>query len=602
MRQYVEEAIGCKAIGYKRGENVHREFPGESTLLVDDRGVITFIDPAAAQALKISPENALGRRLTEVFPETRLLEVFTSRQVITQDQMIRKQKATIHYCPICQGEQLLGVAMFWQVRPSTENLLEETTRLNTLLSLYESILEDLPIGIAVVDRQGRVVLLNREYQEILGISHPSARGAALSKLVPFSRVREVLCTGQSVLETEINFQGSSFFLSEAPILCENERVGGLSKILSRERMEKHHVKEFLDRFQLLESKLLFYKEELQELRRLSAPLEEIIGNTPVMLKIKQVAARVAQHDANVLITGESGTGKGLLAQAIHDLSQRNNEPFIKINCAAIPSNLLESELFGYEEGAFTGAVKGGKPGKFELAQGGTIFLDEIGDMPTAMQAKILRVLQEKSFERIGGHKTLNVNVRVLAATNRDLRKAIDEGEFRLDLYYRLAVINLHIPSLRERQGDIPLLAESIIRKLSHKYALTVKGMNKEVSQRFLAYTWPGNIRELENVLEYAFNFLENGEDVITLEQLPEHFVKDLSYQTLSSEGVPQALPRSNSDLVCIPLENAVAQAEIESILKALQLSKGNKQEAARYLGIHVSGLYQKLKKYSITGF
>lgn len=576
------------------------EFPGDGMLLVDNRGVITCIDRSVAQALRVLPEKVRGRKLTEVFPETRLLEVLTSHQVLTQELMISKQKIALHYCPICKEEEFLGVALYCHADLSTEMQIEtDNAQVNMLLSLYEHILEDLPLGISIVDRQGRIVMLNREYRETLGITDPTVRGIAISKIVPFSRARDVLRTGQPILETDIKFQGCSFFLSEAPIYCEKELIGGLSKVLNRERLEKYNVKELFDRFQLLESKLLFYKEELQELRRMSSPLEEIIGDTPVMKQIKRVAARVALHDANVLITGESGTGKGLIAQAIHNLSQRSNEPFIKINCAAIPDNLLEAELFGYEEGAFTGAVKGGKPGKFELADGGTIFLDEIGDMPAAMQAKILRALQEKSFERVGGHKTLNVNVRVLAATHRDLQKEIEEGSFRLDLYYRLAVINLHIPPLRERKADIPKVAENIVAKLSHKYVQKINGLSPDVYSLFEGNTWPGNIRELENVLEYAFNFLDPEEDEIRLEHLPGNFI--------NSQPIPRATTVLSSGIntpssrITISLDQAVAQAEIDSIIQALKLSEGNKQEAARILGIHVSGLYQKLKKYNITG-
>lgn len=595
-----------------RGEYVQQESVVEGIVLVDRRGIITFIDQAIAQALKIHPDNARGRRLTEVFPETRLLEVLTSRQVITQDILIWKQKIILQYCPICRAEDLVGVAVYWHASQLSERRKDQKAdaQITSLLSLYEGILEDLPIGIAVADRQGRIVMVNREYQETLGILQQNVRGLSLSKVMPFSKIQEVLSDGQSVLKTEVNYKGSTFLVSEAPIYSDQELVGGLSKILNRERLEKYQVKEVFERFQILESKLLFYKEELHELRRMSSPLEEIIGDTPEMKKIKQVAARVALHDANVLITGESGTGKGILAQAIHSLSDRNNEPFIKINCAAIPENLLESELFGYEEGAFTGAVKGGKPGKFELAQGGTIFLDEIGDMPIAMQAKILRVLQEKSFERVGGHKTLNVNVRLIAATHRDLRKEIDEGKFRLDLYYRLAVINLHIPPLRERQGDISKLAECIVCKLSRKYAQAVKGISPEVKKLLQAYAWPGNVRELENVLEYAFNFLEPEEDYIRLEHLSGDFVKKLapvacistpnSYAELSVTS--READSSGPEALSVSLERAVAQTEIKAILQALGMSHGNKQEAARILGIHVSGLYQKLKKYALAGY
>lgn len=271
-----------------RGEYVQQESVVEGIVLVDRRGIITFIDQAIAQALKIHPDNARGRRLTEVFPETRLLEVLTSRQVITQDILIWKQKIILQYCPICRAEDLVGVAVYWHASQLSERRKDQKAdaQITSLLSLYEGILEDLPIGIAVADRQGRIVMVNREYQETLGILQQNVRGLSLSKVMPFSKIQEVLSDGQSVLKTEVNYKGSTFLVSEAPIYSDQELVGGLSKILNRERLEKYQVKEVFERFQILESKLLFYKEELHELRRMSSPLEEIIGDTPEMKKIK----------------------------------------------------------------------------------------------------------------------------------------------------------------------------------------------------------------------------------------------------------------------------------------------------------------------------
>jgi len=280
--------------------------------------------------------------------------------------------------------------------------------------------------------------------------------------------------------------------------------------------------------------------------------------------------------------GESGTGKELFARAIHQAGSRRSGPFVQLNCAAIPENLLESELFGYEEGAFTGALKGGKPGKFELANGGTIFLDEIGDMPLAMQAKVLRVLQQKSLERVGGTEENRVDVRVVAATNRNLKEMLSQAQFRLDLYYRLAVIKLQIPPLRERGHDIILLAEYILKKLNLKYGLHLEGLDQKVAKMMLYYSWPGNIRELENVLEFACNMVEKGERQIMVQHLPGDF---------SSGGDNLKSPLS--------LEMNLAAAEKTALMKALELSGGNKQEAARILDIHRSGLYQKLKKYDL---
>ena len=291
---------------------------------------------------------------------------------------------------------------------------------------------------------------------------------------------------------------------------------------------------------------------------------------------------MAKGDATVLLQGESGTGKGLFARAMHQAGPRRGDPLVELNCAAIPENLLESELFGYEEGAFTGASKGGKPGKFELANGGTIFLDEIGDMPLSMQAKVLRVLQQKSLGRVGGTREIRVDVRVIAATNRDLKAMISKGDFRLDLYYRLAVIKLNIPALWTRDRDIILLAEHILKRLNLKYGLHLQTLDHEVADLFMQHSWPGNVRELENVLEYACNIAEEPETKVRPEHLPEEFI---------AEAKVGSSP--------LALGAAVAEAEKSALQKALEMCEGNKLEAAKVLGIHRSGLYQKLKKYHL---
>ncbi|WP_028305458.1 sigma 54-interacting transcriptional regulator [Desulfitobacterium sp. PCE1] len=579
-----------------RVETVVARILNTGCVLIDGWGVVCSIDWKVAQLLHVEPSEALGRRLTEIFPETRLLEVLVTQQQLLTEQVINKRKVRVGYYPVTTVQDFSGVVMV--VEPLSP-VPPENQEHQALIDLYEGILSELPLGLAVVNRQGRVVFMNDYYSQSMECSSEVLMGLPLQKHVPFSKIAEILRIGKPRLQIDIEYRGKVFLLSESPIVSRGQTIGGISKVLSREEIEGQDFRSLTQRVQVLENKLLFYKEELLELRSQRSPLDEIQGKSSEILKLKQVVERVAQHDANVLITGESGTGKGLVAQTIHQLSPRKEEPFIKINCAAIPENLLESELFGYEEGAFTGALKGGKPGKFELAQGGTIFLDEIGDMPLTMQAKILRVLQEKSFERIGGSKTLTVNVRIIAATHRNLVKLIDEGQFRLDLYYRIAVISMDLPPLRKRPLDIQPLAAEIIQKLQVKYGRPIHGLTTKAEKILLNYSWPGNVRELENVLEYAFNFLEPGERVIAESHLPSHIIQ----LTSSSKEVRKPLSRdanpfSDTQPVNISLEDAVAKAEIEAILRALELTQGNKQAAARVLGIHVSGLYQKLKKYA----
>ncbi|MCL6639594.1 MAG: sigma-54 dependent transcriptional regulator [Firmicutes bacterium] len=310
--------------------------------------------------------------------------------------------------------------------------------------------------------------------------------------------------------------------------------------------------------------------------------DTMIGLSPGMQNVYKVIGRVANTNATVLIRGESGTGKELLAHALHMGSPRRSGPFIKVNCAAVPENLLESELFGYQEGAFTGAKKGGQIGKFEQANGGTIFLDEIGDMPLIMQAKLLRVLQEKEIERLGDNKPRQVDVRVVAATNSDLEEAIKEGRFRDDLYYRLNVVSLYLPPMRERIDDLRPLTAHFIDKFNREFGLSVCDLAPEVWELFCNYPWPGNVRELENIIERAFNLVEGP--VISVANLPLYFQKYGKSKRLVAHKTLPAL---------------LEQVEKEAIQEALEATGGNKMQAAKALGISRAWLYKKMKQYGI---
>ena len=305
-------------------------------------------------------------------------------------------------------------------------------------------------------------------------------------------------------------------LPRMPIIKDGEVVGAVGKLMFRDVKD---LKVLARKFNSLQSELEYYKEELRKVQGGKYTFDSIIGSSEKMEWLKAIGIKAAKGSSTVLILGESGTGKELFAHAVHTQSPRRYNPFIKVNCAAVPENLLESELFGYDDGAFTGARKGGKPGKFELANTGTIFLDEIGDMTMSMQAKLLRVLQEREIERVGATKTLKVDVRVVAATNRDLEQMIEQGEFRQDLYYRLNIISLNIPPLRERREDILPLCSNLLKKIHNRTPHDVEGVSPEALDYLLGYEWPGNVRELENVLERAINLMD-GETFILTEHLP----------------------------------------------------------------------------------
>ncbi|SNR77561.1 sigma-54-dependent transcriptional regulator [Desulfurobacterium atlanticum] len=310
--------------------------------------------------------------------------------------------------------------------------------------------------------------------------------------------------------------------------------------------------------------------------------ETIIGNSPVMEKLKREIEAVAPVDSTVIIYGESGTGKELVARTIHQLSKRSSAPFVPINCAAIPDNLIEAELFGYEKGAFTGA-NARKKGKFEIADGGTIFLDEIGDMPLMAQSKLLRVLEDKVIEKIGSVERINVDVRVISATNKNLEKAIEDGSFREDLYYRLNVIPIHVPPLRERGNDILLLADYFLSKFSADYKREKIKLSESVKEIFLTYHWPGNIRELKNLIERLVILAKK--EIIEPEDLPENMFAKKRF--------------SINRFLSMPLKEAKEKFEKEYIIATLKETKGDMKLAAAKMQIDLSNLYRKMNKYGI---
>lgn len=322
----------------------------------------------------------------------------------------------------------------------------------------------------------------------------------------------------------------------------------------------------------------------------------IIGQSPPMLDVYQVIDRVADTPSTVLLTGESGTGKELIARALHENSSRETKPFIRVNCAAIPADLIESELFGYERGAFTGAVTS-KPGRFELADGGTLFLDEIGEIPVSMQVKLLRALQEQEFERVGGVKTIKVNVRLVAATNRDLATEIQAGRFREDLYYRLNVVQVRLPPLRERKSDIPLLVEHFIRRYTGRLKKDVLGVGAEALDRLLQHPWPGNIRELENVIERCMLFADGNH--IEVCDLPEEVRPVVRASKEEDSQFPPAEETGETPGLKEAVREATSRVERKLIVRALQQTGGNVTHTARLLKISRKSLQTKMKELGL---
>lgn len=445
------------------------------------------------------------------------------------------------------------------------------------------IFDPISVPIILVNKNTEVVMINESFADYLGHPRNEILGKKVSEVDPNSRFPYVIKTKKPEFAHKHKFtNGHTALVHRIPVLDDDgEVVYGFGMVIFDDLKQLQDV---LEKNKLLEGRLSIYQEELKSMRGAKYSWQSIIGNSIVMQNVKLMASKAAKTDSNVLINGESGTGKELFAHAIHNDSKRFDGPFIKINCAAIPKDLLESELFGYEEGAFTGAKKQGKIGKFELANGGTIFLDEIGDMPLDMQVKILRVLQEKEVERIGGNKTIPVDCRIIAATNRNLQERIRENEFREDLYYRLNVVNIDVPPLRDRKDDIEILTLKLMDKLSNTLGKYVNNITVDALDSLKRYNWPGNIRELENVVERALNMTDT--ETIELGHLPPFIIADAVAQPVEYGNLKS-------------LKQAVDEVEKSTILNCLKAVNYNKLKAAKILGISRTSLYEKIEKYKI---
>lgn len=452
--------------------------------------------------------------------------------------------------------------------------------MNYYKNIVSQILKMTSDGFIITDTEGNVREINKQYADFFGKSRSEIIGKSILNIIPNSKMIDIVkhkFSEEDAVHKYIDGEakGNSVIVSRSYVEDEDGNVvAGVAQV--KFKVQTLAVaKKLMNEYEELE----YYREEFQNQNR----VDNIIGSDPKFREIVKECLKVAKTDIPVLLTGETGTGKEVMAKALHTNSLRCDKPFVSINCAAIPFELLESELFGYMDGAFTGAKRGGKKGKFQLANGGTIFLDEIGDMPSSMQAKLLHVLQEKEIEPLGSEKSIPLDVRVVAATRQDLEAKMKDGSFREDLYYRLSVFNIHIPPLRERGGDSLELAEFFLDELNHKYK-TYKTFSKAVKAYFLKYQWPGNVREVNNVVQSAYAI--STENIIDINDIPARMLQ-------------QEKPAINLDKNKKSLGQMVDDYEKEVILELLKKHKGNCLEAAKEAGIHKSNFYRKLQKYGI---
>jgi transcriptional regulator with PAS, ATPase and Fis domain len=435
----------------------------------------------------------------------------------------------------------------------------------------------------VINKQGIICFMSRFSKRLIGIDPDEAVGKHIKDVIKETHLHEILKDGKARIADLLYIAGKQQVISRIPLKDLHGKIlGAVGKGVLNEAVK---VAELSKRIEVMDGQLQYYQKQVSDLKGGAT----IVGRSAAIAQMKESALLAAKSNASVLMTGESGTGKEVAAYFIHQNSSRASGPFIRVNCASIPRELFESELFGYEGGAFTGARSQGKPGKFELANRGTILLDEIGEMPRPMQAKLLRVLQEHTVDRLGGTNPIPADFRLIAATNRDLQEMVRKGDFRMDLFYRINILSIHAPRLRDIREDIPLLAAHLIGLLNEEMGWGASAISPEAMEELKNYDWPGNVRELRNVIERAMIIAK--ERLIRPEDLPERVRRCGTGEPSLTSAT--AAPRAGN------LRLALAETERQVIAEALRSAGGNKAKAARTLGIHRTSLYEKMKTHGL---
>ncbi|HAA90171.1 MAG: PAS modulated sigma54 specific transcriptional regulator, Fis family [Thermoanaerobacterales bacterium 50_218] len=555
-------------------------------IAIDTEEIVRACNMAAARLFGKEPCEIIGMPLKSILKESGLPNVLSAgRPEPGQKITIGNRTFVSNRTPIYVDGKIVGAVAVLQDISELEAISKELSYTKELSRELDAIIESSFDGIFVTDGSGKVLKVNQAYERITGIKKEEVLGRTMQELVEQgfydrSVTLEVLKTGKAQTIVQEVKTGKTILVTGNPIYDTN---GNIFRVVTnvRDITELNRLQQEVKRMQELQQ---HYEEVINKLRLQVAHGETVVVKSKKMNEVMELAARLAQVDSTVLIYGESGVGKELIANFIHENSPRKKAPFIKINCAAIPENLLESELFGYEEGAFTGARKGGKIGVFEIANKGTLFLDEIGELPLSLQAKLLRVLQEKEITKVGGVKPIKIDVRIIAATNRNLHEMVEQNQFRRDLFYRLNVLSIYVPPLRERREDIPPLAFHFLEKVNKEYGFN-KRLDPQVIKLLVQYDWPGNVRELSNAIERLV-VMSSGE-VITYED-----AKTYLFNWKANNG------RELEHYRWQPLKKAVEEFEKSLLTQAFETFKTT-YKVAEVLGVNQSTIVRKAMRYGI---
>lgn len=547
---------------------------------IDQQGIIFYANKIAKNILK---NELIGSHVLQFIPDTIMLNILDTGETIFGHKLLVGKIPVLFNCsPIKTNGFVTGVVSVFQDLSSVEKAYLEMDFCKKLNYELEAIINSSYDGMFIADGEGRVLRVNQAYERITGIQAESVVGKTMTELI------EAGLYDQSVTLKVIESQSTTTINqvikgTEKEVLATGSPIydqqGHLFRVVTNVR-DITDLNKLQKRLLKSSEQTKKFEAELSLLRAMQLEQAEMIYCSKEMNDVVEMVLRVADVDSTVLITGESGTGKELIAKLIHKKGKGLDKPFIKINCGAIPAQLLESELFGYVGGAFTGAKKEGKPGLFELANKGTLFLDEIGDMPLVLQVKLLRAIQEREIYRLGDTKPIQIDVRIVAATHRDLYGMVKEGNFREDLYYRLMVVPIHLPPLRERKEDIPLLLTTFLERFNHQFNFNKK-FSTQVVDKLTQYAWPGNIREMQNLIERMV--VISSDDILKLDCLPEGMVKKSVYMPIKSSK----------------LKDAVAEIEARMIQDAYS-RLGSWQNVALELGVDRTTIFRKAIRYGIA--
>jgi PAS domain S-box-containing protein len=567
-------------------------------IAIDREGTIFVFNDAAERLLGMEKGKALGKNLLSIVPNSGLVNVLRTGEAETgRPQAVGARAVIANRAPMFRDGELIGAVSVFQDVTEMEKMSRELDSTRALVRTLEEVLGGAGEWMVVVDANGIVTMISEEYAEFNGTTVADAVGKHATQVIENTRMHVVAKTGVAEIGERQTIHGRSLIVNRIPLKDGERVIGAYGRVVFK---TVEQLRELASKMNLLESKVKYYEEELTHLRGARYTFASIVGAGTAISAAKAEAERASRTDSTVLLRGETGTGKELFAHAIHAAGPRRVGPFIKLNCAAVPAELLESELFGYEEGAFTGARRGGKPGKFELAAGGTLFLDEIGDMPLPMQAKLLRVLQEKEVDRLGGTGSRRLDLRLIAATGRNLEEMVGQGTFRADLYYRVNVIPIRIPPLREHPEDLGAIAEAFLARLSADDGEPKRRLSAELLGILRAYPWPGNVRELQNGLERAVAM--SPREVLEPEHFPAHLMRYAhGMWKVATPGAVEGGGEGRSAKSPGSLAAVKVEAERSAILSALAAAGGNRTKAAEMLGIHRVKLHEKIKRYGIAG-